>query len=305
MVLYYYTNIKMKETMTWTQCLEKRDWKLRKSLWSAALIWALSLLSPMEWSAKTVSGIDEGAEVTEVTQQWTEVGEEEKKTISLIDAVQWMEDEWITESDEKEEPWVEPDPEPIKKPTTKFTVSTWVGYTVGGSVKWVNRIQWSGEFFQGSPFSLGVTWVADLDDPMHSRWSWKVILWKPLYMWITMDWDYTFTGTGGNIFRFGIGYWGQIWKWVYGIKLFPLNTNWSTISAKVFVSTKVWKWWELSSFVLVDFDKWWYYGEAEYTQRLAEWIAMFIQARLWGALDGKIGTWDTQSVLWWLKIDIR
>ena len=70
----------MKETMTWTECLEKRDWVLWKVLLTAALTWAL-LWSPSEWSAKTVSGIDEGAKVTEATQPWTEV-DEEKKTIT-------------------------------------------------------------------------------------------------------------------------------------------------------------------------------------------------------------------------------
>ena len=69
---------------------------------TAALVWALSVLSPSEWSAKTVSSIDEGAKVTEVTLPWTEV--EEEKTISLGEVI-WV---WWTQEDGPE---IEPDPE--------------------------------------------------------------------------------------------------------------------------------------------------------------------------------------------------
>ena len=99
----------MKETITTTQSLEERK---ASGVWmfaTAALVWALSLLSPSEWSAKTVSSIDEGAKVTEVTLPWTEV-EQKKDTISLKDAIQWLEGErsWVSEEDE---PRKESDPE--------------------------------------------------------------------------------------------------------------------------------------------------------------------------------------------------
>ena len=99
----------MKETIKTTQSLEERKASGVWMLATAALVWALSLLSPSEWSAKTVSSIDEGAKVTEVTLPWTEV-EQKKDTISLKDAIQWLEGEktWISEEDE---PGKEPDPE--------------------------------------------------------------------------------------------------------------------------------------------------------------------------------------------------
>lgn len=293
-------NIKMKKKELEMTSLEERKASGTWMLATAALVWALSVLSPSEWAAKTVSSIDEGAKVTEVTQRWTEV-EGEKKAISLEDAVKLLDDEWWAETEEEDGPWIEPDP----GIPTKFSVYTWVGYTVGWDVKWVNRIQWSGEMLSWTKWAIKITWIADLDDPMHSKWSWKVILWKSLYKWITLDWDYTFTWTGWNIFRFGIWYGGQIGKWVYWIKLFPLNTNWSSISAKVFLWTRVWEWWELSSFVLVDFDKKSYYWETEFTQKLAEWIALFVQTRLWWTLDGRFWSWDSQSVLWWVRFDIK
>ncbi len=82
----------MKETITTTQSLEERK---ASGVWmfaTAALVWALSLLSPSEWSAKTVSDTHEGVVVTEVTQAWTEI-DKEKKTISLEEAVQ-MDNDW-------------------------------------------------------------------------------------------------------------------------------------------------------------------------------------------------------------------
>ena len=285
----------MKETMTWTQCLEKKGGLLLPTtvLPTTALIWALSLLSPTEWLAQEVSRADEGEKITEVTTPRTVI--EDEKTISLEDAMQELQDST----------WVKPSVEQPTKAPTKFTISTWVGYTIWGDVKWVNRIQWSWELLQGTPLSTRVTWAVDLDDPMHSKWSWKVIIWKSIYKWISLDWDYTFTWTWWNLLRFGIGYTWQLWKWVYGIKIFPLNTNESPISAKAMVSTKVWKNWELSSFVLVDYGKKSYYGETEYDQKIAEWIALFIQARLWWKLDGRFWEWDTQNILWWVRFDIR
>lgn len=293
--------------MQWSE--EKKAW-VWATLMSTALIWALSLFSPSEWLAQTTSSAHEGEKIEVATTQWTNV-EKTKDTITLDEAIQMIKDEWIEEVEEEDGPWIEPDPEwddewktdQLKTPT-KFTISTWVGYKVWWDVQWVNRIQWSWEIFQGTPFSTRITWIVDLDDPMHSKWSWKLILWKNVYKWISIDWDYTFTGTGWNLFRFGIGYTWQFWKWVYGIKIFPLNTNESPISAKAMISTKVWKNWELSSFVLVDFGKKSYYGETEYDQKIAEWIALFIQARLWWKLDGRFWEWDSQSILW-LRFDIK
>ena len=57
--------------------------------------------------------------------------------------------------------------------------------------------------------------------------------------------------------------------------------------------------------MLVDFGKGWYYGETEYTQKVAEWIALFLQARLWWKLDWKFWEWDTQNILWWLRFHIK
>ena len=287
----------MKETMTWTECLERRDWVLWKVL-PTALIWALSLLSPSEWLAQNVSSVDEGAKVTEVMQPWTRLDEE--RTITLGDAIQSMCNE-SEEINQKGRQW----DESLSKAPTKFTVSTWVGYTVGWDVKWVNRIQWSGEVFHWTKWATKITWIVDLDDPMHSKWSWKLILWKNIYKWISLDWDYTFTWTGWNIFRFGLWYGGKIWQWVYWIKLFPLNTNWSPIAVKVFTWSKLWKGWEISSFMVIDLGKQSYYWETEYTQKLVEWIALFLQARLWWTLDGRFWAWDSQNILWWVRIDIK
>jgi hypothetical protein len=169
---------------------------------------------------------------------------------------------------------------------------------------WVNRFVWSGKLFKGKLWEISVTWIADLDDPLHTKWSWKLILWKSLYKGLSLDWDYTFTWTWDNVFRVGMWYGGQLWDGSYAVKLFPLNTNWSPMSAKVSISTKVRKNWSLSSFVFVDLDTKWYYSEIEYVHQLAQWIAAFVQARLMWTFDGKFTGTDGQILMWWLQIDL-
>ena len=305
----------MKKTtleMQWSE--EKKDWTwtslMSTGLISTALISLLSF-SSSEWLAQTTSSVHEGEKVEVVTTQWTNV-EEKKDTITLDEAIQSIKDEWTEEVEEEDGPWIEPDPEwddewkmDQLKTSTKFTISTWVGYKVWWNVQWVNRIQWSWEIFQGTPFSTRITWIVDLDDPMHSKWSWKFIIWKNIYKWISLDWDYTFTGTGWNLFRFGIGYTWQFWKWVYGLKVFPLNTNKSPIAVKAHLSVKLREDWTLTPFILIDFGNKSYYGEAEFLQIITEWIAAFLQARFWWKLDWNLWEWDSQSILFWFKFDIK
>lgn len=108
--LYSITNIPMKETKLEMQWSEERKGWVWTTLMSAALIWALWVLSPQAWLAQTVSSTDEGAQVTEVTQPWTEV-EQEKDTITLGEAIQQAEGSWTYVVWEEDGPWIEPDPD--------------------------------------------------------------------------------------------------------------------------------------------------------------------------------------------------
>ena len=173
----------------------------------------------------------------------------------------------------------------------------------------VNRFVWSGKLFKGSKWEISVLWIADLDDPLSSKWSWKLILWKKLYKGISLDWDYTFTWTGKNILRFGFWYKGQIWKWVYKIELFPLNTNWSPIAIKLFTWSKLRKGCKFSSVLMVDFGKNSYYSESDLTQMvedIAKNFAVFFHMRLWWKFDWKMWwLWDSQNLLFWLRTYIN
>ena len=303
------------------ESLEKRwvVWgTLKGLLLSAALLWVLWF--PTEAWAKTVRSDDDGVKVMEVTKPWIAVMQswmgvtQQKDTLSLEDTIKIM---------NEGEPWIEPDlndddkdqgtlPEDWTDQTKEksdswvsFSRQTWVWYSVTGwQAIWVNRFVWSGTLFKGKLWEVRVTWIADLDDPLHTKWSWKLILWKSLYKGLSLDWDYTFTWTWGNIFRMGMWYGGQLWDGSYAVKIFPLNTNWSPLSAKVSFSTKVWKNWSLSSFVMVDFDTKWYYSETEYIHQLAQWVAAFVQARLMWTLDGNFTGTDGQILMWWLKINL-
>ena len=301
----------MKEKMKGMQRVEKMSWIMWKGLWSAALLYAL--WSPVEWYAQDLKSADEGVINTDVVSPQME--EKKVDTIDWVTAIQWTwvkdRDDWISTWDEDEkQPWIvgwDGDEEIKEKSesSASFSRQSWVWYSVTGwEALWVNRFVWSGKLFKGKLWEISVTWIADLDDPLHTKWSWKLILWKSLYKGLSLDWDYTFTWTWDNVMRFGMWYGGQLWDGSYAVKLFPLNTNWSPISAKVSFSTKVWKSWSLSSFVFVDFDTKWYYSETEYVHQLAQWVAAFVQARLMWTVDGKFTGADGQILMWWVKIDL-
>ena len=301
----------MKTRRLEVQCQEWKQTIRWKVLPTVALFWAL-LWAPQDWFAQDISSVNDGALTTEVVKKDTMHQQITKMPGSSIEQQQdlpWIEpdsdedkdqgtisEEWTDQTKEKSESWA------------SFSRQTWVWYSVTGwQSLWVNRFVWSGTLFKGKLWEINVTWIADLDDPLHTKWSWKLILWKSLYKGLSLDWDYTFTWTWDNVFRVGMWYSWKLWDWSYGVRIFPLNTNWSPISAKVSFSTKVWKNWSLSSFVFVDFDTKWYYSETEYMHqlpRLAQWVSAFVQARLMWTIDGKFTSADSQILMWWLKIDL-
>jgi len=292
--------------------MQYQEWmqsKLRDAVRKVALFWVL-LWAPQDWLAQNISGVNDGALTTDVVKK---DAVHQKITMMPSSSIEQQQDV----------PWIEPDPDDDDKDQgtlpedwtdqvkekseswASFSRQTWVWYSVTGwDALWVNRFVWSGTLFKGKLWEVHVTWIADLDDPLHTKWSWKLILWKKLYKGLSLDWDYTFTWTWDNVMRFGMWYGGQLWDGSYAVKLFPLNTNWSPISAKVSFSTKIWKSWSLSSFVFVDFDTKWYYSETEYIHQLAQWVAAFVQARLMWTVDGKFTGADGQILMWWVKIDL-
>ncbi len=203
---------------------------------------------------------------------------------------------WETEKKEKSESW------------TKFFRQSWVWYSINGwKLIWANTFSWNWKLFKWTRWETSVKWSMHLDNPLDTKWQWKLILWTQLYKGFTFDGDYTFTWKWNNVLRFGMGYWWKLWDWKYWVRLFPLNTNWSEIYAKVSFSTKVWKNWALSSFVSVDFDTKWYYSETEYTHklpRLAEWIAAYLHLRLKWTADGSFNDKDSQNIMWWIKFTL-
>jgi hypothetical protein len=292
--------------------MQYQEWmqsKLRDAVRKVALFCVL-LWAPQDWLAQNISGVNDGALTTDVVKK---DAIHQKITMMPSSSIEQQQDV----------PWIEPDPDDDDKDQgtlpedwtdqvkekseswASFSRQTWVWYSVTGwEAMWVNRFVWSGKLFKGKLWEVHVTWIADLDDPLHTKWSWKLLLWKKLYKGISLDWDYTFTWTWDNVMRFGMWYGGKLWDGSYWVKLFPLNTNWSPISAKVSFSTKVWKNWSLSSFVFVDFDTKWYYSETEYIHQLVQWVAAFVQARLMWTMDGKFTGADGQILMWWLQIDL-
>ncbi len=241
------------------------------------------------------------------------------KEIWFWDAINLGEDEseWVGEIIEGK-PGIEPDlpdkptspeeggkPEPVKDSPTKFSIESWVWYSIWWKAFRWNRVVWSWTLFKGQKWETNFFWFIDLDSPLESKWCGKITLSKSLYKWISLEWDYTFTWTGTNIARFGFGYGGKMWDGSYKVVAYPLNTNWSPIAAKVQFWKKFWKNGRLDSFVFVDFGKHSYISETEYAHYLARWIAWFIQLRLNGKFDGKFTGDDTQGLVCGLKFDIK
>ncbi len=280
------------------------------TLGRSARVWLLSLLL-------TTTALS--------AQAQTKIDETKKDLIETVSdsSVVWKSyrDIWFFEAQDpivKDEPGVEPDPEEWeedewKEPTkpevkkespTKFSIETGVWYSIWWKPYWCNRVLGVWTLFKGSKWETSVFTCYDFDDPLHSKWSWKLVTSTSLYKWTSLEWDYTFTWTWSNPARFGLGYWGKLSDGSYKVVAYPLNTNWSPISAKVSFWTKVWKDGRFDSFVFVDFWQKSYYSEIEFTQKLAKWIALYLQARLWGVLDGKFDSGDSQTLLWGLKLDI-
>ncbi len=312
LVLYFTQTTTMKTRELEMQRQERKYITRGKVLPTATLLWAL-LWAPTDWLAQTTSGVNDGAITTDVVKKDSvhqKVTMMPSSSFEMQQDLPWIEpdpdlwdgDEWISW-----EEWTTQTEEKVEKSESpaSFIFQSWIWYSVTGwEALWVNRLVWSGKLFKGWKWEISVTWIADLDNPLSSKWSWKLLLWKKLYKGLSLDWDYTFTWTWDNVMRFGMWYGGKLWDGSYWVKLFPLNTNWSPMSAKVSVSTKVWKNWSLTSFVFVDLDTKWYYSETEYIHQLAQWVAVFVQARLMWTVDGKFTSEDSQILMWWLSFDL-
>ena len=151
----------MKKKELETTSLEERKVGGVWTLATAALVWALSLLSPSEWSAKTKSDMPEGVKVTEVTQQKQEM--DATKVIHLSDLWTWSWT-WIRSGED----------DPIKfEPDPDLDVAKTIKVKVGDKVEAEDLVdlskypEWAAAEF--------VEWY-ELDTTHASKWVETVIL---------------------------------------------------------------------------------------------------------------------------------
>lgn len=169
----------MKETITWTECLEKKGGLLS----TTALIWALSLLSPSEWLAQNVGNTDEEVKITEVTQSSTRV--DVGKTISLGDAIRLTRD-WLMKNKGQGWPWIEANLDPEWG-------DEWL-------IEWEENLDDEGtekieRSFTFKPISIDVwvstvknweDWADWITTKMEFAWWWKN---TSLYGYVRKDWN--------------------------------------------------------------------------------------------------------------------
>ena len=295
---------------------------MKKLLLGLGLAWAALA---QEWVAQEIDTIESNDKVKqEIVMQQDSTNQELAKTITFDDATRFM--NWNT--DTWEWTWIEPDPvlpddseleptdwwkdtekEQVSK--TKFVVSTWVWYDLWNWLFMMNRISWNGTFFTWTKWEIRAYAHIDYDDPMHSKWSWKLSLWKTIYKWISLEWDYTFTWTWWNSVRVWLWYAWKLGDWQYAINVYPLNSSWSPVTFKVSFWTPLWKHWYLSTFVNGDYNKLknlGYYSETKYSHdisNLINGVALFAQLRLWWTLDWQFTDNDFQSIRVWFDISVK
>lgn len=273
---------------------------------TAVSLWALLWSTPTATAAE-IYGEDQSVNVTEVTKlPATSIVDGE--ATQVMDLYPDMRVDSISQSDVTEVTTQELSQtlESTPESPTKFSVETWVWYTVWWKAVSCTRVVWSGKLFKGTKWETDVFWFVDVDDPMHTKWSWKLTLSKGgIYKWLTLDWDYTFTGTWKNVARFGawctVKFWELTCKW----KAFLVNSDGSPISFKTSMWMNVWEKWRLDGFIFVNVGPKTYYGEIEYVRKINGWLSLFAEVRLWWSIDGKITSTDSQGVVIWVVVPIK
>jgi len=300
----------MKNTNTLNNsCVETRKWStFGKVLPTTAAI--LALLFAWKWSATEMwaSGMNIAAQDSKITEL-TDSVISSPDTTEVIDLFPEMEIDWTSSENVVKSTTNELGNTLItqnsdSKPT-KFTIETWVWYTVWWKATSCTRVIWSGKLFKGTKWETDVFWFVDVDNPMHTKWSWKLTLSKWIGKWLTLDWDYTFTGAWKNVARFGawctVKFWETTCKW----KAFLVNSDWSPISLKTSIWTNIWEKWRLDAFMFINVGPKTYYGEIEYVHKINNWLSLFAEVRLWWSIDGKITSTDSQGVVVWVVVPIK
>lgn len=285
----------------------ERSWLGRVLLISAAAL-GLALCWSQKSNAATLNGGDQNVNVTEVTNP---------DTTGVINLCPEMENNQdvqsvVTGSTGEEIAYVLEAKETKNHPI--FNIEPWVCYSTDWwDVSFISRISWSGEVLPG----VSVYWHVDLKnklkDPTKMEWvSWKFTSSVNVWGWATINYDHTLTWWWDNIFRWGVWYKWKIWGVNYNVIVNPLNSNGSSLSGKLAVSGKVWKNWNISSFIFVDsndsgkdknfnFGNVSCYSETQYTQNITDNLGVYGWVRLtWSP------KWITNmDVVWWVRYIIK
>ncbi len=239
----------MKEKMKGMQWVEKRGW-VRWKVLPAALLCALSCL-PQEWSAKSLSGTDEGTIVTEVTPQ---VEDKKDDTIDWGTAIQWTSIKGLDEDrrdpevagwrwDEIKVPWeiASEGEEVTKKEEPKIAVH--------GTVRWgsdVTPLLWS-------VLSDKAALMLSIDASHPQTWFWLTVTRLD-------DFDKSMDNPASQVSIFDLYRQKQIWKAsvmldgeYMTIDKLPGTDSFTPIAWCIY---DAWKWWTLDTWAWRCFQKW-------------------------------------------------
>lgn len=271
---------------------------------TAVSLWALLWSTPTATAAE-IYGEDQSVNVTEVTKlpATSIVDGEATQVMDLYPEMKEGQDvqAQVTENTGEQIAYVLETKETKNHPT--FNIEPWVCYsTEWWDVSFISRISWSGEVLPGVSVYWHVDFKNKLEDPTKMEWvSWKFTSSVKLWGWATLNYDHTLTWGWDNIFRWGAWYGWKIWGVNYNVIVNPLNSNGSSLSGKASASGKVWKNWNISSFIFVDSGKhFWnvtYYSETQYTQNITKNLGVYGWARVsWNS------KWITNTdIVWWVR----
>ena len=166
------------------------------------------------------------------------------------------------------------------------------------------RIQGWSSLFKDNILQTDVFWFVDIDgNPLENTWYGELCLSKDIYKGVAIEATYVFTWSGNNEMKFWLSYGGILKNGWYKVAAYPISFSWKLWKSFDIIlewSTKIWKKWNMSSFIEIYWLDKSFYWETEFAYDFWKHIAWFVQARYGGPIKDPFLTW-----LAWIRLNIK